>query len=177
MGLMGVLAGDIVALQGPDAVHGIIPRALLQGGSAPAPDQFGRTTVVASMHERKRMMAEEADAFVALPGGFGMLEELLEMTTWSQLGIHAKPVVVLNASGFFDGVFEWMQTAIRSGFIPDAQVGLIGQAHTVEELATIVTTREAAPGRYTFLDWSSENRHGNVQVKRATEDAETVSSV
>ena len=120
MGLMGVLAADVVALQGSDAVHGIIPRALLQGGSAPASDQFGRTTVVASMHERKRMMAEEAGAFVALPGGFRMLEELLEMTTWSQLGIHAKPVVVFNVSGFFDGVFEWMQTATRFGFIPDA---------------------------------------------------------
>jgi uncharacterized protein (TIGR00730 family) len=154
MGLMGVLAGEVVASQGPDAVHGIIPRALLQGGSAPAPDRFGRTTIVASMHERKRMMAEEADAFVALPGGFGMLEELLEMTTWSQLGIHAKPVVVLNTFGFFDGLIEWTKTSIRFGFIPDAQAGLIGQAKTVEELATLVTTSEAAQGRYTFLDWS-----------------------
>ncbi|CAN9080963.1 unnamed protein product [Alternaria alternata] len=177
MGLMGVLAGEVVALQGPDAVHGIITRALLQGGTAPAFDQFGRTTVVASMHERKRMMAEEADAFVALPGGFGMLEELLEMTTWSQLGIHAKPVVVLDVSGFFDGVFEWMQTAIRFGFIPDAQLGLIGQTRTVEELATIITTREVAPGRYTFLDWSSGCRHNNGQVKRAIIDSETVNSV
>ncbi|CAN9080588.1 unnamed protein product [Alternaria alternata] len=177
MELMGVLAGDVVALQGPDAVHGIIPRALLQGGSAPAFDQFGRTTVVASMHERKRMMAEEADAFVALPGGFGMLEELLEMTTWSQLGIHTKSVVVLNVSGFFDGVSDWMQTAIRFGFIPNTQLGLIGQASTVEELATIVTAREVAPGRYTFLDWSSDHRHSNGQVEGAIIDPETVNSV
>jgi uncharacterized protein (TIGR00730 family) len=177
MGLMGVLAGEVVTLQGPDAVHGIIPRALLQGGSAPAFDQFGRTTVVASMHERKRMMAEEADAFVALPGGFGMLEELLEMTTWSQLGIHAKPVVVFNVSGFFDGVFEWMQTAITFGFIPNAQLGLIGQARTVDELATIVTTREVAPGRYTFLDWSSDSRHSNGQVKEAIVESGTLNSV
>jgi uncharacterized protein (TIGR00730 family) len=154
MGLMGVLAENVVASQGPDAVHGIIPRALLQGRSAPAADQFGRTTVVASMHERKRMMAEEADAFVALPGGFGTLEELLEMTTWSQLGIHAKPVVVLNTCGFFDGVFKWMKTAIKFEFIPKAQVGLIGQAGTVEDLVTLVTTSEAVQGRYTFLDWS-----------------------
>jgi uncharacterized protein (TIGR00730 family) len=154
MGLMGILAGEVVASQGPHAVHGIIPRALLQGGSAPASDQFGRTTIVTSMHERKRMMAEEADAFVSLPGGFGMLEELLEMTTWSQLGIHAKLVIVLNTSGFFDGVFEWMQTAIKFGFIPDTQVGLIRQARTVEELVTLVTTSEAVQGRYTFLDWS-----------------------
>jgi uncharacterized protein (TIGR00730 family) len=171
MGLMGVLAGNVVALQGPDAVHGIIPRALLQGGSAPAPEQFGRTTIVASMHERKRMMAEEADAFVALPGGFGMLEELLEMITWSQLGIHAKPVVVLNAFGFFDGVFEWMQTAIRFGFIPDAQVDLIGHARTVEELVTLLTTSETVQGRYTFLDWSPENCHGDSQVEGAIVDA------
>jgi uncharacterized protein (TIGR00730 family) len=158
MGLMGVLAGNVVASQGPDAVHGIIPRALLQGGSPPAAEEFGRTTIVGSMHERKRMMADEADAFVALPGGFGMLEELLEMTTWSQLGIHAKPVVVLNAAGFFDGVFEWVQTAIRSGFIPDAQVGLIGQASTVEELVTVVTTTEAVQGRYTFLAWEAADK-------------------
>ncbi|KAI4621740.1 hypothetical protein J4E80_004112 [Alternaria sp. BMP 0032] len=156
MGLMGVLAGNVVASQGSDAVHGIIPRALLLGGPPPAPEEFGRTTVVDNMHERKRMMAEEADAFVALPGGFGMLEELLEMTTWSQLGIHAKPVVVLNASGFFDGVFEWMQTAIKSGFIPDVQGGLIGQARTVEELETLVTAREPVEGRYTFLAWTGK---------------------
>jgi uncharacterized protein (TIGR00730 family) len=129
------------------------------------------------MHERKRMMAEEADAFVALPGGFGMLEELLEMTTWSQLGIHAKPVVVLNVSGFFDGVFEWIQTAIRFGFIPNAQLGLIGQACTVEELPAIVTTREAAAGRYTFLDWSWDNHHSNAQVEEAIIDSDTVNSV
>ena len=161
MGLMGVLAGNVVASQGSDAVHGIIPRALLLGGPPPAPERFGRTTVVDNMHERKRMMAEEADAFVALPGGFGMLEELLEMTTWSQLGIHAKPVVVLNASGFFDGVFEWMQTAIKSGFIPDVQGGLIGQARTVEELETLVAAREPVEGRYTFLRWTGKKDEEN----------------
>jgi uncharacterized protein (TIGR00730 family) len=177
MGLMGVLARNVVASQGLDAVHGIIPRALLQGGSAPAADQFGRTTIVASMHERKRMMAEEADAFVALPGGFGMLEELFKMTTWSQLGIHAKPVVVLNAFGFFDGVFEWMHTAIRSGFIPHAQVDLIGHARTVEELVPLVTTSEAIQGRYTFLDWSSDNCHGDGQVEGNIVDAGTVDSI
>jgi hypothetical protein len=70
-----------------------------------------------------------------------------------------------------------MQTAIRFGFIPDAQLGLIGQARTVEELVTSVTTREVAPGRYTFLDWSSDDRHGNGQVKGATIDSETVNSL
>lgn len=176
MGLMGVLAGEVVALQGPDAVHGIIPRALLQGGTAPAFDQFGRTTVVASMHERKQLMAEEADAFVALPGGFGMLEELLEMTTWSQLGIHAKPVVVFNVSGFFDGVFEWIQTAIAFGFIPNAQLRLIEQARTVEELTTMVTTRKVALGRYTFLDWSSDCHNSNGRAEGTITDPETVNN-
>lgn len=92
---MGALARALVALGGK--AHGIVPAALIskeQDGQIPAESEFGVTTVVKDMHTRKAMMAKEADAFVALPGGFGTLDELFEVTTWNQLGIHDRPIVV-----------------------------------------------------------------------------------
>ena len=105
---MGELAKTLVSLSGPGSVHGIIPEALIrheQQGITPATSDFGKTTVVPDMHQRKALMAKEVMAgapgsgFVALPGGYGTMEELLEVTTWNQLGIHAKGVVVYNVEG------------------------------------------------------------------------------
>jgi len=105
---MGELAKTLVSLSGPGSVHGIIPEALIrheQQGITPAMSDFGKTTVVPDMHQRKALMAKEVMAgapgsgFVALPGGYGTMEELLEVTTWNQLGIHAKGVVVYNVEG------------------------------------------------------------------------------
>jgi len=82
--------------------------------------------VVADMHERKATMARESDAFIALPGGFGTLEELLEVITWQQLGYHSKPVGLLNVGGFFDLLLAFVDSAVESGFIkPEARRILI----------------------------------------------------
>jgi len=73
--------------------------------------------VVESMPERKRLMAQHSDAFIAMPGGFGTLDELFEMVTWGQLGIHAKPVGLLNVEGYFDPLLQWIDRAIEQGFV------------------------------------------------------------
>ena len=97
VGLMGVVSSTLIRLCGPGSVHGIIPGALMDK-ELPPENEFGRTTVVKDMHTRKSMMAKEADAFVAIPGGFGTLDEMFEVITWNQLGIHEKPIVVCAAS-------------------------------------------------------------------------------
>jgi len=113
IGLMGVVAAAAMAAGGH--VIGVLPQALVDKELAHRglPD----LQVVASMHERKARMAELSDAFVALPGGFGTLEELCEMLTWSQLGFHQKPCGLLNVDGFFDPLLALFDHAEREKFI------------------------------------------------------------
>jgi len=116
IGLMGILADAAVSAGGD--VIGVIPKALMAREVAHRglPD----LRVVASMHERKALMAELADAFVALPGGFGTLEEFCEALTWAQLGIHRKPCGLLNVEGFFDPLLSLFDHAVRERFVsPD----------------------------------------------------------
>jgi hypothetical protein len=120
VGLMGVLADTVLALRGE--VVGVIPkrlatRELLHPGAT-------RMHRVASMHERKAKMGRLCDAFVALPGGYGTLEELLEVITWSQLGIHKKPIGLLNVAGFFRPLVAAIDHAVAEGFIRRQQRGL-----------------------------------------------------
>lgn len=112
-GVMGALAD--AALLGGGEVIGIIPAPLATKEIA----HHGVTElrVVDSMHQRKAMMADLADGFVALPGGFGTYEELFEVITWSQLGIHAKPCGLLNVAGYFDPLIELMDHAMTEGFV------------------------------------------------------------
>lgn len=136
-GLMGVLAESLVKLSGPSSVHGITPRPFLQtstGICTPDESRFGRTTVVSTMHERKALMAKEADAFLALPGGYGTMEELFEMITWNQLGIHTRPVVLLNTNGFFDGLICWIEKAMCQGFISAEARNIVDVAETADEV-------------------------------------------
>ncbi len=113
VGLMGVLADS--ALRCGGEVHGVITRALRDKEVA----HLGLTTlrIVATMHERKAAMADEAEAFVMMPGGFGTLDEFFEALTWTQLGIHAKPCGILNVGGFFDPLLELFEAATRQRFI------------------------------------------------------------
>ena len=113
VGLMGVVA-DAVLDAGGEAI-GVIPRALLEREIA----HSGLTELIVrdSMHERKAEMVELADAFVALPGGFGTFDELFEVLTWLQLGIHAKPVVIFDVNGFFGSLFALADEAERAGFL------------------------------------------------------------
>jgi uncharacterized protein (TIGR00730 family) len=120
-GLMGIVADATLAAGG--RVVGIIPKALVEKEWA----HHGCTElhIVDNMHERKRMMAERADAFVALPGGIGTLEELFEVWTWRQLGYHDKPIGLLNTAGFYDGLLAFLDHAVNSQFMGDFQMGLV----------------------------------------------------
>jgi uncharacterized protein (TIGR00730 family) len=113
VGLMGALADAALDLGG--AVTGVIPRTLL--GREVAHAGLADLRVVASMHERKALMADLADAFVALPGGYGTLEELVEVLTWTQLGLHRKPCAVLNVDGYYDGLLAFLDHAVGERFL------------------------------------------------------------
>ena len=116
IGLMGALADAVLA--GGGEVIGVMPRALAR--KEIMREDLTELHVVGSMHERKALMAERGDAFVALPGGLGTFEELFEVWTWAQLGFHDKPCALLNVDGFFDGLLEFVAHARRSGFLlPD----------------------------------------------------------
>lgn len=112
-GIMGILADAVLERGG--AVHGVIPQMLEEKEIA----HTGLTQlhVVTSMHERKSMMAALADGFIALPGGFGTLEELIEIVTWGQLQFHAKPCGVLNVNGYFDKLLAYLDHARAEGFL------------------------------------------------------------
>lgn len=113
VGLMGAVAD--AALAAGATVTGVIPRALAT--KEVAHDGLTRLHVVETMHERKQMMADLADGFVALPGGFGTFEETLEMLTWAQLGIHRKPCGLLNIDGYFDPLLAFFDHALEQRFI------------------------------------------------------------
>ncbi|HEY3049509.1 MAG TPA: TIGR00730 family Rossman fold protein [Polaromonas sp.] len=120
-GLMGILADAALAAGG--RVVGVIPKALVEKEWA----HTGCTElhIVDTMHERKRIMAEHADAFLALPGGIGTLEEFFEVWTWRQLGYHDKPVGLLNMGGYYDSLLVFLGSAVNSGFMSDWQMELI----------------------------------------------------
>jgi uncharacterized protein (TIGR00730 family) len=120
-GLMGLLADATLAAGG--RVIGVIPKALVEKEWA----HRGCTElhIVENMHERKAMMAERADAFLALPGGIGTLEEFFEVWTWRQLGYHDKPVGLLNMAGFYDSLLTFLKSAVTAGFMNEWQMDLV----------------------------------------------------
>jgi uncharacterized protein (TIGR00730 family) len=121
IGLMGVLAE--VALESGGRVIGVIPESLM----AKEVGHAGLTElrVVKSMHERKALMADLSDGFIAMPGGLGTFEEFCEMVTWSQLGIHAKPCGLLNIEGYYDPLLELFDHAVREGFLREENRRLV----------------------------------------------------
>ena len=115
VGLMGAVADAVLEAGG--RVTGIIPKALEK--KELAHPGLTKLHVVASMHERKALMAELSGGFVALPGGMGTMEELLEILTWSQLGFHAKPSGLLNVEGYYDGLVEFFDHLVRERFVKE----------------------------------------------------------
>lgn len=129
VGLMGIVAESVLA--GGGEVIGVIPHALVR-------KEVGHTGLtelheVSSMHERKAMMADLADGFIALPGGFGTFDEFFEIVTWAQLGLHQKPVGLVNSGGYFDPMLHFLRHASTEGFIRASHLDLLLQ--------------EAEPGR------------------------------
>ena len=120
-GLMGLMAD--AALQSGARVVGVIPKALVEKEWA----HHGCTElhIVDTMHDRKRIMAERADAFLALPGGIGTFEELFEVWTWRQLGYHDKPIGVLNTAAYYDRLFEFLKTSQSAEFLGEWQMSLL----------------------------------------------------
>jgi hypothetical protein len=113
VGLMGIVADAVLEAGGE--VTGVIPKALMD--SEVGHDRLTRLLVVKDMHERKALMAEHADGFIAMPGGIGTLEELFETLTWAQLGFHEKPIGLLNVAGFYDPLIEFLRHQTSQGFL------------------------------------------------------------
>jgi hypothetical protein len=139
---MGVVADAVLAAGGH--VVGVIPHAL--AARELAHRQVKDMRVVPSMHARKALMAELSDGFVALPGGLGTFEELLEIATWSQLGIHRKPVGVLNVAGYYDPLAALLDHAVQEGFVSAANRALVRVAETPEALIDDLLSFRPPPG-------------------------------
>ncbi|MGB9028774.1 MAG: TIGR00730 family Rossman fold protein [Acidobacteriaceae bacterium] len=134
VGAMGALADAALAAHG--AVVGVIPDVIREREI----DHKGLTElhVVRTMHERKALLASRADAFVALPGGYGTLDEFIEVVTWAQLRIHSKPCVVVNVGGFFDGLLRFLDHIVAEGFIVPENRRLIQVVRNPEEALALV---------------------------------------
>lgn len=118
VGLMGVIARTIV--EGGGHVTGILPTALMSKELPVAKSleqDHGKLILVETMHERKALMARLADAYIAMPGGYGTLDELFEAVTWNQLGVQRKAIGLLNVAGYFDPLLAWVERAIADGFV------------------------------------------------------------
>ena len=141
IGLMGVLAD--AALEAGGEVTGVIPQALVDRELA----HHGCTTlrVTQSMHERKALMADLSDGFIALPGGIGTLEEMFEIWTWAQLGDHARPVALLNVAGFYDPLIAFLDGVVAAGFLSPEHRALLIVAERVDPLLARLAAYRPAP--------------------------------
>ncbi len=128
VGIMGEIADAILA--GGGRAIGVIPQALAD--KEVAHSGLTELHIVSSMHERKALMAEKSDGFVALPGGFGTLEELFEVLTWSQLGFHQKPVALLNVANYYDGLLKFLDQATHAQFVKPAHRNLLIASDTAD---------------------------------------------
>jgi uncharacterized protein (TIGR00730 family) len=129
VGLMGAVAD--AALDGGGEVIGVLPSVL--AGSEIAHLGLTRLEVVATMHERKARMVALADAFLILPGGYGTLDELLEIVTWAQLRMHAKPCVLINTAGYWNGLLDFLDSAVAAGFLKQSNRDLLQVTKNAEE--------------------------------------------
>ena len=206
VGIMGELAKMLVSLSGPQAVHGIIPRALIRtekgydgtsvgeqgratkyrqrkgstagkeaekimtsdelrridsgfGADLLQEGDFGRTTIVPDMHTRKRLMAKQVidggpgSGFVALAGGYGTIEEVMEMVTWNQLGIHAVPIVLVNIDGYWDGLLSWVRNAVNEGYVSEGNAGILVEVKGTGEVVGALRGYRVSEERFQ-LDWT-----------------------
>jgi hypothetical protein len=140
LGLMGLIADSVLELGGK--VYGVIPQALVD--IEVAHPRVTELHTVATMHERKAKMTDLADAFLALPGGIGTLDELFEAWSWNALGYHAKPFCLLNVDGFWDGLIEFIDHATASGFLSAQRRAQLLVAKSPEEALDLLDEAAAA---------------------------------
>jgi uncharacterized protein (TIGR00730 family) len=140
VGLMGVIADEVMRLGGN--ATGVIPQALMDKEV----DHRGLTRlhVVKDMHERKAMMAELSNGFIAMPGGMGTLEELFEVLTWAQLGFHDKPIGLLNIDGFYDGLIRFIEHVVTQRFLKEEHASLMMHASDASTLLAHLRSFEPA---------------------------------
>jgi uncharacterized protein (TIGR00730 family) len=148
IGLMGVLA-DAVLQAGGQAI-GVIPQALVDKELAHA--GLTEMHIVASMHERKAKMADLSDAFIALPGAYGTADELFEILTWAQLGLHAKPIGLLDVDGFFDPLLAWLDHTVREGFLREKHRDLLLKSDDPARLLDLLQSAHPAPVTPKWID-------------------------
>jgi uncharacterized protein (TIGR00730 family) len=148
VGVMGVLANDVLELGG--LVTGIIPKFLMdkEVGHKGVTEMI----VTENMHQRKQKMADLSDGFVILPGGFGTLEEFFEVLTWLQLGLHNKPIGVLNVNGFYDPLFAQMEMMVQSKFLKPANRDLVFNEADAEILINKMDNFSAVPDEVWFRE-------------------------
>lgn len=137
VGLMGAVAD--AALAGGAEVIGVLPEIL--SGSEIAHHGLTRLEMTPTMHARKARMAKLADAFLVLPGGYGTLDELMEIVTWKQLRMHAKPCVLINTNHYWDGLLAFLDTAVGAGFLKAQNRGLLEVARDAEEAVALLAGR------------------------------------
>lgn len=145
VGLMGVIADEVMRLGG-EAI-GVIPQALMDREVG----HCGLTQlhIVKDMHERKALMVELSDGFIAMPGGIGTLEELFEVFTWSQLGLHDKPIGLLNASGYYEGLITFLQHVVDERFLRKEQAALL--LHDTDPRKLVDNLKAFVPQRHEKL--------------------------
>jgi uncharacterized protein (TIGR00730 family) len=135
VGLMGVIADTALGAGGE--VIGVIPEALAT--REVAHNGLTQIHVVGTMHERKALMADLSDAFIAIPGGYGTMDEFCEILTWAQLRIHEKPVGLLNSDGYYDELIALFDKMVREGFVSVTNRGLVRSANTIDDLIAIMS--------------------------------------
>lgn len=156
VGLMGIAADAAMAADGE--VIGVITEQLVNAEVAHR--GLTRLEVVPTMHERKARLSELADGFVVLPGGFGTVDEFAEMLTWNQLGITAKPVVLLDVDGFWEPLLAWMDKAVEAGFVRASHRMLAQRARTVDE-AIALACSPVPDTPHKWLDRDGTPAHGH----------------
>lgn len=174
-GLMEVISQHTFGKDHSGHVTGIIPKALLPPNhsffnvenhepvldkdiqdAVKVQDTYGESIIVPDMHTRKTMMARESDAFVALPGGFGTLEEVLECITWSQLNIHTKPIVLFNIGGFYDEFIRFVGTSVEAGFMNEKSKDIFKVANSAQEVLDHINNYAVPDGRFKF-SWGKDD--------------------
>lgn len=148
VGVMGLLANEILRLNGK--ITGIIPKFLMD--KEVGHRGLSEMIVTDNMHQRKQKMADLADGFMILPGGFGTLEEFFEVLTWLQLGLHAKPIGVLNVNGFYDPLFSQMDMMVEHRFLKQVNRDLVFNETDAEVLIAKMQTFDAKPDDVWFRD-------------------------